>query len=73
MATTRSRAQAELAIQKFGELLRVERLLDKKQEELQTLIRGLEESDRNFYVSETEEMRRQDEELRGKRGLPAGR
>lgn len=66
------KAACEMAIQKFGEVLRAERSLDARKTELEAAIVLVPKEHMNFYVSETEAMRATDEEIRGRRGLPAG-
>ena len=63
----------ELAIEKFREVLRVERLLDTKLEEQKELAKRIPPRDMAEYVAITERAREEDAEKRERLNLPAGR
>lgn len=61
-----------IAIEKFGEVLRAERNLDKKKQELLIALIDCPDKDKAYYVSETEAMRTSDQEIRDRNHLPVG-
>lgn len=63
----------DLAIEKFKEVLRVERLLDTKLEEQKALVQRIPPADMPEYVAITERARAEDAEKRLRLKLPAGR